>query len=92
MTNKDDWQRFIILCEIAAKKDKLSELFEFIFTPEEREQLALRASLTKALLEGEISQRDISSHLKVSISKITRGSNALKTIDSKLKKFLTDNL
>lgn len=92
MDNKDGWQSFINLCQNAAKKNKLAELYEFIFTAEERESLALRTLLTKALLKKEMTQRDISSHLKVSISKITRGSNALKTIDAKLKKFLTDNI
>ena len=92
MENQDGWLLFIKLCQQAVKKNKLLELYQFIFTQEEREKLELRTLLTKALLEEKMAQREISSHLKVSISKITRGSNALKVIDSKLKKFLTESL
>jgi TrpR family trp operon transcriptional repressor len=92
MERKDGWHAFIELCQKAAKQDNLPKVYQFIFTPEEREQLATRTLLIKALLEGALSQREISAKLKVSISKITRGSNALKMIDENLKKFLKKTL
>jgi TrpR family trp operon transcriptional repressor len=92
MNNKENWQNFITLIETSVKKGNLAELCQYIFTPEEREQLATRVSLTKALLQAELSQREIAEQFSVSISKITRGSNALKMIDDKLKQFLTKNI
>lgn len=87
----NDWQDFITLCQKAGKQGLLGQLFDFLFTPEEREQLPTRIKLTEALLNGELSQRAISAELGISISKITRGSNALKAIDDDLRKFLESN-
>ncbi len=92
MHHNNSWQRFIDLCQTATHHDKLSDLFCYIFTLEEQQQLATRVMLTKALLNGEHSQRDIAAELKISISKITRGSNALKIIDDDLKLFLQQQL
>lgn len=70
----------------------LSELFDLLLTPEEKSSLQTRCLIVKALLDQKETQREISSHLKVSISKITRGSNELKRISPKLKKFLESKL
>ncbi|HLD71599.1 MAG TPA: YerC/YecD family TrpR-related protein [Candidatus Peribacteraceae bacterium] len=51
-------------------------LLEDILTPQERESLAERWQIVRALLQGK-KQRAIASSLKVSISKITRASRAL---------------
>lgn len=56
----------------------LMQLFDLFFTEEEKEALATRALIIDALLEAKQTQRDIAETLKVSISKITRGSNMLK--------------
>lgn len=92
MQNSDGWNQFIDLLKIAAKKNKLQDVCEFLFTHEEKEQIATRVEITHALLAAEYSQREISDSLGVSIAKITRGSNALKTIDTDLKNFFKKNL
>lgn len=88
MSKKNGWQDFLKICEQASKNNQLDQLFEFIFTAEEREQLGDRILLTQALCAGKLTQREIAAKLEISISKITRGSNALKTIDKNLKNFL----
>ncbi len=88
MNNEEGWQHFIKLCQKAAELGRLAELYQVMFTPEEREQLATRTLLTKALLKENMTQREISADLGISITKITRGSNALKIIDNDLKNFI----
>jgi len=51
-----------------------------------------RVAITKALLKGDLSQREIAEKFHVSIAKISRGSNALKTIDPSFKEFLCAHL
>ncbi len=88
----DGWQSVLTLFKEAAGLNELNELLGYMLTDEERKQLATRALLTKALLQGDESQRDISKRLKVSIAKITRGSNSIKIIPKKLKFFLNEHL
>lgn len=94
MTEKkeDDWRRFLVLTGRVKSPDKLGEYFDLFLTFEEREALAKRYSIVKALLEGEKNQRDMSQNLEVSISKITRGSNSLKTISEELRAFLQETM
>ena len=87
-----DWKDFVKLCcKLKSEKD-LENLFGLFFTLEEKELLASRYVVIKALLEGKLTQREINESCQVSISQITRGSNALKIIDPKLKKFLESQL
>jgi TrpR family trp operon transcriptional repressor len=79
------WQRFIQLCDSAHDQQELDALLTALFTPEEKQQLALRVELVHALLQQSESQREIAQRLGVSIATITRGSNMLKTIRPKLK-------
>jgi TrpR family transcriptional regulator, trp operon repressor len=67
---------------------KLDNLFGLFFTFEERRTLASRYLIIRALLEGQLTQREIAEKYKLSIAQITRGSNALKMLDPKFKKFL----
>jgi TrpR family transcriptional regulator, trp operon repressor len=88
----EGWHAFLKLC-LAAKDEKtLSELFDFLLTPEERESMITRCLIVKALLDQQLTQRDIAKSLHVSIAKITRGSNELKRISSKLYRFLENKL
>lgn len=87
-TIEDGWRGFIKLCASSVEEGKLEELFELFLTLEEKDALALRFLLIKDLLEGDRSQREISQGRKISISKITRGSNALKMIKPSFKEFL----
>jgi TrpR family trp operon transcriptional repressor len=87
-----DWKDFVKLCCKFKSEKELENLFDLFFTLEEKELLASRYVIIKALLEGKLTQREIAEACQVSISQITRGSNALKIIDPKLKKFLESQL
>src|SRR3990167_9938051 len=82
------WQDFITLCREADSAEFLNELFVLLLTLEEKEQLSLRVALVQELIQGKKTQREISRDLNVSIAKITRGSNALKTISNSLKEYI----
>lgn len=92
MRDEDGWDMFLDLCLEAKDLKRLQGLFNLLFTIEEKEHLASRMQIIKALLDGKISQREISDRIKVSISQITRGSNALKIIDRDLLKFMEDHV
>ena len=84
-SSEDGWRAFIKLCSGFEKEGELKELFDLFFTLEEKEAMAKRYSLVRALLEEKLTQREIAKKMGVSISKITRGSNALKIISPTLK-------
>lgn len=87
-----DYLEFLQIC---AKKSSLKEfkhLLDLFLTIEEKENLAARYLIIKALLEDKMTQREISQEYQVSIAQITRGSNALKMIDPQLKKNLKNLL
>ena len=86
------WNDFLTLCQQANSKAMLNELCELLFTLEEKEQLALRVELVNELLKSKKTQREISRDLNISIAKITRGSNALKTASDSLKTFIKENV
>lgn len=82
------WQGFLTLCSKVRSSEECQQLFELFFTLEEQETLARRYLIVKALEEGKLTQREIAKKFQVSISQITRGSNALKIINQKLREFL----
>jgi TrpR family trp operon transcriptional repressor len=87
--NKDtDWREFLNFCSRLKTEEQFNSFFELFLTINEREELLARFKIVKELLKGEKTQREIAGHHKVSIAKITRGSNQLKTIDESFKKFL----
>lgn len=88
ISNKKGWQGLLTLCTQLHSTEELNELFNLLFTHEEKETLASRYLIIKDLLEGQLPQREISEKNKVSIAQITRGSNALKIITPKLKEKL----
>jgi TrpR family trp operon transcriptional repressor len=88
----EGWQSVLTLFQEAVQADKLNEVLGYMLTDEERKQLATRALLTNALLEKEESQRDIAKRLKISIAKITRGSNLIKIMTPDAKQFLSNHL
>lgn len=91
-TDNSGWDNFIKLCQRTKNKRQLRELFDFLFTPEEKEHLAMRILLVRELLKGEKTQREIAQILNISIAKITRGSNNLKHISDSLRKYLTSQI
>lgn len=82
------WQKFLTLCTHAKNEEQLNEILELFLTPEEKDHIALRLLIVRELLVAEKTQRDIARDLKISIAKITRGSNNLKRLSSKIKQFL----
>ncbi len=88
MQGEEGWRMFLDLCLETKKAARLEEVLNLFLTIEEKEHLSSRMQIIKALLDGKLSQREISDEMKVSISQITRGSNALKIINSDLLKFL----
>jgi TrpR family trp operon transcriptional repressor len=90
--NREGWQYFLKLCKGTRDEEILSELFELLFTPEEKTGMETRCLIIKALLEKQKNQRQISADLNVSIAKITRGSNELKRRSDELLDYLQDML
>lgn len=91
MSQKQDeegWWGFLTLCSKIKSPEEFKRFFDLFLTIEEKETLARRFLIIKALQEGKMTQREIAEHFGVSISQITRGSNALKIIDPSLKKAL----
>ncbi|HEY4255257.1 MAG TPA: trp operon repressor [Chlamydiales bacterium] len=86
--NQEVWRDFLKLCTKIKTPEEFGRFLDLFLTLEEKETLEKRYLIVKALEEGKLTQRDIADTFKVSISQITRGSNALKTIDPSLKKFL----
>ena len=66
-------------------------LFDLFLTKAEQEDIALRYNIITELLSGKKTQREIAKEFHVSIAKITRGSNALRITDQKIKKII-DNI
>lgn len=88
---KDGWQQLISLC-LVTKEELLPAVLDFLLTREEKESLAMRCLITQELLAKKKTQRQIAKDLNVSIAKITRGSNALKSIQSPILKYLRAKL
>jgi TrpR family transcriptional regulator, trp operon repressor len=78
------------LLENAPKKKARHEIWQLFFTPGELEQLCARYEIIKGLTLENTTQRDLSAKLKLSIAKITRGSNELKRRSPELKEYLSD--
>lgn len=88
MRNKEDWQMFLDLCLKTKKSSRLQELFDLFLTIEEKEHLAARMQIIRAILDEKLTQREMSDKMQVSISQITRGSNALKIVNDDLLTFI----
>ncbi len=89
---ENSWEAFLELCAKIKTPEEFDQFFSLFLTFEEREIMASRYLIIKALLEGDLTQREMADAYKVSIAQITRGSNALKTIDPKFKKTLEKKL
>lgn len=76
-----------LLAKIDDKK-AISSFLELILTLDEQEEISKRLLIVKELLKKQKSQRQIAEDLKVSIAKITRGSNSLKIVDKEILPYL----
>jgi TrpR family transcriptional regulator, trp operon repressor len=86
------WRNFLKLCLAADSIEMLESIMNLYLTPEERDDLAARALIVNELLRQEQTQREMAENLEVSIAKITRGSNMLKTIDPNFKEYLIQRI
>ena len=89
---KKGYKLFLNSCSQQKNVSHMQALFDFFLSPEERNAIALRVTLTQALLKRKLTQREIASQLGVSIAKITRGSNMLKLISDETKQILIKSL
>lgn len=88
MKSEDGWRLFLSICSGAKGPAELDELFGLFLTEEERADIATRYLIVRELIRGKKTQRQMAKELQVSIAKITRGSNFLKTISKDLKRLL----
>lgn len=91
-SHKKGWHDFLTLCTKFQTTKELDEAFNLFMTHEEKEALSSRYLIVKSLLEGTITQREMSEKFKVSIAQITRGSNALKIASVKFKEMLKNRI
>lgn len=91
-SGEDGWYNFLELCSKIKTPEAFNSFFALFLTFEERETMGSRYLIIKALLDGQLTQREIAETYKVSIAQITRGSNALKIINPEFKKFLEKKL
>ena len=77
---QDDWQSLIKLLAQTNSEVEMSQLLAFLLTPEEKVQLSKRLRLTQLMAFSTLSQREIAKQLNMSISTVTRCSNALKSL------------
>lgn len=89
---QNDWDNFLDLCLSMKSRENLNRMLFLFLTPEERKDITQRYSIIKELFSGNFSQREIAEKYKVSIAKITRGSNSLKLIDEKFLEFLSKKI
>lgn len=89
---KKSWQGLIQLFLEAKSKERMEELLDLFLTLSEKEALSDRYRIVQALLTTSFPQREIAEKLKVSIGKITSGSNELKRHSDQIKNFLSDKM
>lgn len=85
--NQKAWQQFLKATQGQAVED-LKLWFEVLLTQAEQADIADRIRIVQGLLDNKLPQRELAESLQVSISKITRGSNALKRMSPQKIKWL----
>lgn len=78
----ESWFQVIKLLKSQQDVEALHEIMAVLLTREEREAIGSRLAIMRALISGKESQREIAARIGVSITKITRGSNYLKTLSA----------
>ena len=89
---KDKIEQLLDLLRNAANNEQAKAVLSLFMTFDELNEMKGRVRIIGALAAGALSQRAMSSELKVSIAKITRGSNALKHCDESLLNYIKTHL
>lgn len=76
----ESWFQVIQLLKRQQDVETLHDVMSVLLTREEREAIGSRLAIMRALISGEESQREIAGRIGVSITKVTRCSNYLKTL------------
>lgn len=79
-TRPDGQNDFLRFCSQLESQNEFVQWFDLFFTAQERHAMGHRYLIIKELLSGERTQREIAADFNVSIAKITRGSNMLKSM------------
>ncbi len=87
-----EWQEILDLVKESTATNQHEMLLTMLLSPDERESLISRVNIFRELLNGELSQRQISQLLGVGIATITRGSNELKSKSEQEKSVITQLL
>lgn len=80
-----NWESVVEKVLSYPNSDELGILFQLLLTEEERSAVAGRLKVFQLLLQGDLSQRQISADYQVSIATITRCSNYLKNMQPEQK-------
>lgn len=72
------WSEVLQLLQQQQSLPELDEMLSLLLSLDERHSIGGRLAVIRELLKGELSQRQISAQLGVSIATITRASNNLK--------------
>lgn len=75
------WQEVVDLLGEQVDRESLGKVLSVLLTAEEQSDIASRLAIVRALVSGKETQREIAVRLGVSIAKVTRGSNYLKTLN-----------
>lgn len=75
------WGEVVDLLGEQVNQDAILAILSILLTAEERDAIGSRLAIMRALLSGRESQRQIAIRLEVSIAKVTRCSNYLKTLN-----------
>ena len=90
--NPAGWNQLVQLLVQVQDEQHMDELLRLLLTFNERESLANRYRIVQALLCSHKPQRQIAKELRVSIAKVTAGSNGLKHISGSLKQLLQQQM
>ncbi|MEM7403077.1 MAG: trp operon repressor [Myxococcota bacterium] len=86
------WNQLVQLLLQVQDEQHMNELLRLLLTFNERESLANRYRIVQELLCSHKPQRQIVKELRVSIAKVTAGSNGLKHISGSLKQLLQQQM
>ncbi|WP_028117928.1 trp operon repressor [Ferrimonas senticii] len=80
--SENRWRELLQLLASQTELETFEWLLSLLLSHDERQSIAGRLAIIKALLIGEQSQRQISAELGISIATITRASNNLKNLSA----------